>query len=69
MVAPDRTGRGLGRRLLELAEAAAPPEVTAYELVTGARSRRNQKMYKKAGYRVAGAIDDGAAVRMVKRRR
>jgi tRNA (guanine37-N1)-methyltransferase len=68
MVAPDRAGRGLGRHLLELAEAAAPAEATAYELFTGARSRRNQKMYKKAGYRLAGTIDDGAAVRMVKRR-
>jgi tRNA (guanine37-N1)-methyltransferase len=68
MVAPDRAGRGLGRHLLELAEAAAPAEATAYELFTGARSRRNLKMYKKAGYRPAGTIDDGAAVRMVKRR-
>jgi tRNA (guanine37-N1)-methyltransferase len=68
MVAPDRAGRGLGRHLLELAEAAAPAEATAYELFTGARSRRNQKMYKKAGYRLVGTIDDGAAVRMVKRR-
>lgn len=68
MVAPDRAGRGLGRHLLELAEAAAPPEATAYELFTGARSRRNQKMYRRAGYRLAGTIDDGAAVRMVKRR-
>jgi tRNA (guanine37-N1)-methyltransferase len=68
MVAPDRAGRGLGRHLLELAEAAAPPEATAYELFTGALSRRNQRMYKKAGYRLAGTIDDGAAVRLVKRR-
>lgn len=68
MVAPDRAGRGLGRHLLELAEAAAPAEATAYELFTGARSSRNQRMYKKAGYRLAGTIDDGAAVRMVKRR-
>ena len=68
MVAPDRAGRGLGRHLLELAEAAAPAEATAYELFTGAKSRRNQKMYKKAGYRLAGTIDGGAAVRLVKRR-
>ena len=50
------------------AEAAAPAEATASELFTGARSRRNQRMYKKAGYRLAGTVDDGAAVRMVKRR-
>ena len=68
MVAPDRAGRGLGRHLLELAESAAPAEATAYELFTGARSKRNQRMYKKAGYRVVGTIDDGVAVRMVKRR-
>ena len=46
---------------------AAPPEVTSYELFTGAGSRRNQKMYKKAGYRLAGSPGPGV-VSMVKPR-
>ena len=54
MVAPDLQGRGLGRRLLDRIEAAAPPGVTTYALFTGAGSVRNQRMYKKAGYRLRG---------------
>ncbi len=67
MVAPDLQGRGLGRRLLARIEEDAPPEVTSYELFTGAGSRRNQKMYKKAGYRLAGRPGPGV-VSMVKPR-
>ncbi len=52
MVAPDLQGQGLGRLLLEHAEAAAPPDATTYLLFTGARSAANQRMYKKAGYRL-----------------
>jgi tRNA (guanine37-N1)-methyltransferase len=52
MVAPDLVGRGLGRHLLENIEQAAPPEATSYRLCTGARSVRNQRMYRKAGYRL-----------------
>ena len=52
MVAPDLQGQGLGRLLLEHAEAAAPPEATTYLLFTGARSASNLRRYKKAGYRV-----------------
>ncbi len=54
MVAPDLQGRGLGRYLLELVEAAAPAEATSYELWTGAKSVDNLRMYKKAGYRLQG---------------
>ena len=54
MVAPDLWGRGLGRSLLARIEEAAPPEVTTYALFTGAGSLRNQRMYKKAGYRLGG---------------
>lgn len=68
MVAPDLQGQGLGRRLLELVEAEAPPGVTTYELFTGAGSHRNQRMYKKAGYRLAGELEPGV-VRLTKRRR
>jgi tRNA (guanine37-N1)-methyltransferase len=52
MVAPDLQGQGLGRLLLEHAEAAAPDEATTYLLFTGARSTANLRRYKKAGYRL-----------------
>ena len=52
MVAPDLQGQGLGRLLLEHAEAAAPPDATTYLLFTGAQSAAHQRMYKKAGYRL-----------------
>ncbi len=67
MVAPDVAGRGLGRSLLTRIEAAAPPEATSYALFTGAGSTRNQRMYKKAGYRLRGEIEPGV-VRMTKQR-
>ena len=59
MVAPDLQGSGLGRALLEAVEAEAPAEATAYALFTGAGSKRNQRMYKKAGYRLAGQPQPG----------
>lgn len=52
MVAPDLQGSGLGRILLEHIQAVAPAEVTSYVLFTGAASVRNQRMYKKAGFRL-----------------
>jgi tRNA (guanine37-N1)-methyltransferase len=67
MVAPDLQGGGLGRRLLEAVEAAAPAEATSYALFTGAGSKRNQRIYTKAGYRLAGSPTPGV-VSMVKRR-
>jgi tRNA (guanine37-N1)-methyltransferase len=54
MVAPDLQGRGLGRHLLGLIEAAAPDSVTSYSLFTGAGSADNIRLYKKAGYRLRG---------------
>ncbi|GAB6987381.1 tRNA (guanosine(37)-N1)-methyltransferase TrmD [Nocardioides pyridinolyticus] len=66
MVAPDLAGRGLGRTLLERIEALAPEAATTYVLFTGAGSARNQRMYKKAGYRLRGEIEPGV-VRMTKR--
>ncbi|MEJ7833772.1 MAG: GNAT family N-acetyltransferase [Nocardioides sp.] len=54
MVAPDLQGEGIGRLLLEAAEAAAPAGATSYQLFTGAGSLRNQRMYKRAGYRLRG---------------
>jgi tRNA (guanine37-N1)-methyltransferase len=67
MVAPDLQGAGLGRRLLAEVEALAPPGVASYVLFTGAGSKRNQRMYRQAGYRLAGRPEDGV-VRMVKAR-
>jgi tRNA (guanine37-N1)-methyltransferase len=67
MVAPDLQGRGLGRQLLERIERLAPPGATGFELFTGAGSVRNQKMYRKAGYRLRGEIEPGTVV-LTKRR-
>lgn len=52
MVAPDLQRRGLGRALLEHAEAAAPDDVTGFALITGAHSAANLRMYRRAGYRI-----------------
>ena len=59
MVAPDLQGGGLGRRLLAAVEADAPADATSYALFTGAGSKRNQRMYKKAGYRLSGSPSPG----------
>ena len=67
MVAPDLQGAGLGRSLLAAIEDEAPAEATSYTLFTGARSLRNQRMYKRAGYRLAGSPEPGV-VAMVKPR-
>jgi tRNA (guanine37-N1)-methyltransferase len=69
MVAPDLAGRGLGRTLLERIEALAPAATTTYALFTGAGSLRNQRIYKKAGYRLRGESPFPGAVRMTKPRR
>lgn len=71
MVAPDLSGRGIGRWLLVYLEASAPPAATSYRLLTGARSERNIRMYRKAGYRPdAPAADQpvSGAVVLTKRR-
>lgn len=57
MVAPDLQGRGLGRWLLEFAEAQAPSEATSFTLFTGAASRVNLRMYRTAGYRALPQTD------------
>jgi tRNA (guanine37-N1)-methyltransferase len=67
MVAPDLQGRGLGRQLLERVERLAPDHATGFELFTGAGSLRNQRMYKKAGYRLRGEPEPGVVV-LTKRR-
>lgn len=50
MVAPDLQGLGLGRRLLDLIEEAAPPGTARSVLVTGAQSESNQAFYRRRGY-------------------
>jgi tRNA (guanine37-N1)-methyltransferase len=67
MVAPDLQGRGLGRTLLERIEAMAPDPAVGFELFTGAGSARNQKLYRKAGYRLRGEIEPGVVL-LTKRR-
>jgi len=52
MVAPDLAGEGLGRALLAFAEGQAPEDVTEFWLNTGRSRTRNQRFYRKAGYRV-----------------
>jgi tRNA (guanine37-N1)-methyltransferase len=68
MVAPDLAGHGLGRWLLGVAEAAAPDDVDAIELCTGARSRRNIRTYELAGYGISPLPAPAGAVRLVKPR-
>lgn len=52
MTAPDTQGRGLGRQLLDHIQAVAPAGVRMHQLFTGAQSERNQRIYKKAGFRL-----------------
>lgn len=69
MVAPDLQGRGLGRLLLERIEAQAPDEATGFELFTGTGSLRNQKLYRKAGYRLRGELEHEPGVVVLTKRR
>ena len=68
MVAPDLAGHGLGRWLLEHAEAAAPDDVDRWVLFTGARSHRNLAMYGRAGYRSQPDVAPPGAVALAKER-
>jgi tRNA (guanine37-N1)-methyltransferase len=69
MVAPDLQGRGLGRVLLEHIQAVAPAAATSYVLFTGVASAENQRMYKKAGFRLRPDLPaPPGAVLLTKRR-
>jgi NAD(P)H-dependent FMN reductase/ribosomal protein S18 acetylase RimI-like enzyme len=50
MVAPDYASQGLGRWLLRYAESQAPATVRRVTLSTGAKSRRNIEIYRRAGF-------------------
>lgn len=69
MIAPDLQGQGLGRILLDHIQAVAPLGATSYVLFTGRGSVRNQRMYKKAGFRLRPDLPapDGAVVLTKKR--
>ncbi|MGN6161692.1 MAG: tRNA (guanosine(37)-N1)-methyltransferase TrmD [Marmoricola sp.] len=70
MVAPDLTGRGVGRALLAFAEAQAPASTTSYVLEAATANDRNQRFYKKAGYRATTSEGLPAGLgRLAKRRR
>jgi len=49
-VAPDQQGRGLGTRLMELAEAAVPAGVHRIRLFTGEHATANLRLYERLGY-------------------
>ena len=49
-VVPDLQGRGLGARLLELAEEFRPAGVTRLRLFTGEHSVGNLRLYRRHGY-------------------
>lgn len=66
MVAPDQSGRGIGRWLLRHAEDHAPAGVRTLTLFTGARSVRNLAMYERAGYVRTGDPAPPNAVRLAK---
>jgi GNAT superfamily N-acetyltransferase len=55
-VAPDRLGRGIGRRLLELAKQRSPEGLALYTFQVNDRARR---FYERNGF-VADAFGDGS---------
>jgi tRNA (guanine37-N1)-methyltransferase len=69
MVAPDLHGRGLGRALLEFVEELAPTSARSFVLDAAVANARNQRFYKKAGYRPVGASDLPAGLGRLSKRR
>jgi tRNA (guanine37-N1)-methyltransferase len=69
MVAPDRTGHGLGRALLARVEALAPAEANAFRLLVAVGAERTRRFYRKAGYRDSGSpAEVEGTVEMTRRR-
>ena len=70
IVAPDLNGRGIGRALLAFAEAQAPAHTRSFVLDSAVANERNQRFYKKAGYRPVDSTGLPAGLgRLSKRRR
>jgi GNAT superfamily N-acetyltransferase len=67
-IAPDLQGAGIGRRLLETAEAAST--CTEAELFTGSLSEANIRLYEECGYRESARVDgdDGTAQVFMRKR-
>ena len=68
MVAPDQQGRGLGSALLRRALSQVPADA-AVELITGAASRHNLRLYRRFGFRVVSQGVDAVGVPVVTLRR
>lgn len=68
MVAPDLTGKGIGRWLLTHAERQAPAATSSFSLFTGERSVDNIGFYNRSGYLiVTPAAESAGIVHLVKR--
>ncbi|MCR3740375.1 NAD(P)H-dependent FMN reductase [Actinomadura glauciflava] len=65
-VVPDLRGRGLGRWLLQTAEAAADPSCRRIVLSTGAGSRNNIALYRSEGYQPAPLTGEDGTIRLTK---
>jgi ribosomal protein S18 acetylase RimI-like enzyme len=63
-VHPDYRGRGLGKRLMEAAEAHVP-HARRMELFTGWKSERNLNLYRSLGYTQFGEGVDKSGVRVL----
>lgn len=56
-IAPDMQGSGIGRALLEAAEADT--RAAEAELFTGSLSEANVRLYESCGYRITERVDQG----------
>lgn len=65
IVAPDRQGRGLGRRLLHEIQSWAPTSALVCRLWTGAASTTNIQTYRRAGFVEVGRREDPSGVTIV----